>query len=282
MPIAVTVRLRPSRPWRPDTRQVHGLACELFEPSRQAHHQQDKQFAVWPVQPDPDDPHEGLVLRGAWLADGPLPFGLTPGGRLRLGGVWCTVVEVDEDKTSYAELATSAPVDAVTVAFGSPTYFSSNGADLLGPEPRLIVGSWRRRWNAAQPADSALVIDDELWQRLHRSLRLTAFDLRTVEMDSGHGHPQTGFVGQATVGLLAGCSRELRSVLATLAGFASFAGTGAQTTHGFGATTSNLDSDGIGEPPLQLARTGAGGTPGAGGGPDHRAVGVAMQGSGGS
>jgi CRISPR-associated endoribonuclease Cas6 len=241
MPIRVTLRLRPSRPWRPDTRQVHGLACELFEQSRQAHHQQDKRFAVWPVQPDPDDPHVGLLFRCTWLRDAPPPFELATGSRLRLGGVWCTVDAADEHKVSYAELAASVPVNAATLAFWSPTYFSRNGADVFTPEPRLLVGSWRRRWNHAQPAGSALLIDDDLWQRLHRVLRLKAFDLRTVEMDSGHGHPQTGFVGQATLGLMAGCSRELASVFSTLARFASFAGTGAQTTHGFGATTCDLD-----------------------------------------
>jgi CRISPR-associated endoribonuclease Cas6 len=241
MPIAVRLRLRPSRPWRPDTGQLHGLACELFERPGRSHHGQDKPFAVWPMQPDPQDPHVGLLFRGAWLRDAPLPFELARGSRLRLGGVWCTVDGVDEDKVSCAELAASAPVNAATLVFWSPTYFSRNGADVFVPEPRLLVGSWRRRWNAAQAAGSAFLIDDELWHRLHRGLQLTAFELRTVEMDSGHGHPQTGFAGHATLGLMAGYSRELRSLLTALARFASFAGTGAQTTHGFGATTSDLD-----------------------------------------
>jgi hypothetical protein len=241
MPIAVTLRLRPSRPWQPNTRQVHGLACELFEQQRPPHHQQDKPFAIWPVHPDPDDPDVGLILRGAWLGDTPPPFTLATGSRVRLGGVWCTLTDVDEYKASYAELAASAPARSATLAFWSPTYFSHNGADVLTPDPRLLVGSWRRRWNHAQPTGSALLVDDSLWQQLHRALRLIAFDLHTLEMDSGHGHPQTGFVGQVTLGLQPGGARELRSVLSTLVRFASFAGTGAQTTHGFGATTSDLN-----------------------------------------
>jgi len=241
MPIAATLRLMPSRPWRPDTHQLHGLACGLFEPSGQPHHQQDKQFTVWPVQPDPADPHVGLILRYAWLRDEPLPFALTAGARLRLGSTWCTVTDADEHKASYAELATSTPISSATLAFWSPTYFSQNGADVFTPEPRLIVGSWRRRWNHAHPAGSALLVDDDLWQRLHRALYLSAFTVQTDEMDSGHGHPQTGFVGQVTLQLRTGSPRELQSVLATLVRFASFASTGAQTTHGFGATTSDLD-----------------------------------------
>jgi CRISPR/Cas system endoribonuclease Cas6 (RAMP superfamily) len=241
VPIAITLQLRPSRPWRPDTHQLHGLACSLFEPSRQPHHQQDKPFAVWPVRPDPADPHVGLILRGAWLQDAPLPVAPTVGSRLRLGSVWCTITDADEHKVSYAELAASAPVRSATLAFWSPTYFSHNGVDLFTPEPRLILGSWRRRWNHAHPPGSALLVDNDLWQRLHRALQLRAFALQTEEMDSGYRHPQTGFVGQATLALNKGSALELRSVLATLVRFASFAGTGARTTHGFGATTSDLD-----------------------------------------
>jgi CRISPR/Cas system endoribonuclease Cas6 (RAMP superfamily) len=242
MPITVTLQLRPARPWRPDNRQVHGLACKLFEAPTGDHHRQAKQFTVWPVTPDPNDPHVGLVLRLTWLRDEPLPFTPTVGSRLRLGAVACTIRAVEEHKTSYAELASSPLATAATLAFHSPTYFAHNGQDQLSPEPRLIVGSYRRRWNQAQLPGSPLQIDDDLWQQLHTTLRLRAFDLQTAEMDSGHHHPQTGFIGQATLQLAAEVPTELRAIFSTLVRFSSFAGTGAQTTHGFGATTGNLNN----------------------------------------
>src|SRR6266508_3563993 len=246
MPVALTLRLRPSRPWRPDTKQVHGLASALFLKGSADHDAQEKRFAIWPVAADPDDPYVGLVLRCAWLRDALPPSDIERTGRLRLGSVPCDLVSVDRQTASYAELAASRPQDQATLTFWSPTYFSRNGGDVVLPDPRLIVGSHRRRWNHAQDPGSVLLIDDDLWQRLHRALRLSAFDLKTMEMDSGRGHPQTGFVGTVTLRVEPGTPTDVRVTFRTLVRFASYAGTGAQTTHGFGATTSDLDGAGRG------------------------------------
>jgi hypothetical protein len=243
MPTALTLRLRPFRPWRPDTRQLHGLACTLIEQAASDHTAQQKRFAVWPIAADPADPHVGLVLRCAWLGDGAPPFTVEAAAHLRLGSSPCTVVEVQQRDASFVRLATGPAGTSATLQFRSPTYFSHNGQDLVVPEPRLILGSYRRRWNESLPPGFALQISDELWQRTHRAAQLVAYDLHTAAMDSGRGHQRVGFVGAVTLALAAATPVEVRSAFSTLIRFATYSGTGAQTTHGFGATTSSLSSD---------------------------------------
>ena len=101
----------------------------------------------------------------------------------------------------------------------------------------MIVGSWRRRWNSSLPDGDPLVIGDDAWRETHRVLALAAFDLRTEVRDSGHGHDRAGFTGSATLRLARSAPATARQILATLARFAEYCGTGAQTTHGFGATS---------------------------------------------
>jgi CRISPR/Cas system endoribonuclease Cas6 (RAMP superfamily) len=81
------------------------------------------------------------------------------------------------------------------------------------------------------------VIDDDVWRDSHRAIRLTEFDLRTERRDSGRGHERAGFTGFATLRVAKEAPGQVRSVFGTLVRFAEFCGTGAQTTHGFGATT---------------------------------------------
>jgi CRISPR-associated endoribonuclease Cas6 len=242
MPVAITLRLRPFRPWRPDTRQLHGLACTLFEQTETDHGTQEKRFAVWPVAADPTDPHVGLVLRCAWLGGGASPFdpAAVSASGVRLGSAPCALVGVEQQAASHVDLAAGAPAGSATLTFASPTYFSRNREDVVIPDPRLILGSYRRRWNEALPPGSALQVDDELWQRVHRSVRLAAYDLRTATMDSGRGFARSGFVGAACLRVIPRAPVEVRSAFATLARFAAYCGTGAQTTHGFGATSTTL------------------------------------------
>ena len=88
MPAIVEMRLRPSRPLEPTTRQLHGLACAMFEGPNSAGH--IGQFTVWPLHPDPD----GWLLRAAWLPPS-LPHSvLAACGQLRLGPVTCAVTDL--------------------------------------------------------------------------------------------------------------------------------------------------------------------------------------------
>lgn len=51
MPVMTELRLKASWPAQPSTRQLHGLACALFEGDGAAHLGQEKPFAVWPLSP---------------------------------------------------------------------------------------------------------------------------------------------------------------------------------------------------------------------------------------
>jgi CRISPR-associated endoribonuclease Cas6 len=242
MPTMIEMRLKATWAVRLDTRQLHGLACALFEGDADEHERQQKPWAVWPLR-QAGAPEE-WEWRTAWLPDTVPPSRVITTDALRVGHVSCSVAESSQRRVSHAALAGASPSAAATITFGSPTYFSQNGADIVTPDPRLIVGSWRRQWNASLPAADPLAISDEEWTATHRSLRLTRFELRTEPRDNGHGRDRAGFTGTATIQLASNAPSASKRIFGTLARFAAYSGTGAQTTHGFGATTvSVLDRD---------------------------------------
>ena len=244
MPVLIEMRLKASWAVRPDTRQLHGLACALFEGASDGHLGQDKPFSVWPLCLAPGEAGETVgAWRSAWLPDGPAPAAVTAADVLRVGHVTCAVTEMAAPGDPCP--ARAGPVaDSATVSFSSPTYFSQNGGDVVLPDPRLIVGSWRRRWNSSLPDTGLLAIGEDAWRETHRALRLATFDLRTDTRDSGHERNCTGFTGTAVLRLDRSAPAAARAVLGTLARFAEYCGTGAQTTHGFGATTVSFASGG--------------------------------------
>jgi CRISPR-associated endoribonuclease Cas6 len=237
MPTLIEMRLKATWTVRPDTRQLHGLACALFEAGGAEHLGQDKPFAVWPLGPAPDGAPGEWALRAAWLPDGSPPASASAPDQLRVGHVRCLVTESTQRRVTHASLAAGPAPVTVAVRFTSPVFFSQNGIDVLVPDPRLIAGSWRRRWNTSLPGDDRLAITDTAWQDTHRALGLAAFDLQTETRDSGHGRDRAGFTGTATLRLARTAPASARQILGTLARFAGYCGTGAQTTHGFGATT---------------------------------------------
>jgi hypothetical protein len=179
MPTLIQLRLKATWTVRADTRKLHGLACALFEQSGADHEGQDKPFAVSPLRPAPGGSPDEWTWRAAWLPDSVPPAGAATADVIRVGHVSCVVVESTQRRVTHAALASGAAVREVTVSFGSPVFFSQNGTDVLLPDPRLIAGSWRRRWNASLPGADALVIGDDEWTAVHRLLTLAAFDLRT-------------------------------------------------------------------------------------------------------
>jgi hypothetical protein len=242
MPTIIELRLKATWTVRADTRLLHGLACALFEGEGAIHDEPHKPWAAWPLRPGPAP--EAWEWRTTWLPDTPPPATVVTAGELRVGHVGCTVTESRHRRVSHASLAGGPPLTAAAVTFASPTYFSRNGTDTVTPDPRLIAGSWRRRWNASLPADSPLVIGDDAWLAMHKSLALAEFDLRTERRDTGHGRDRPGFTGTAAIRLPRNAPPPARKILGTLARFAPYCGTGAQTTHGFGATTTHSQDGG--------------------------------------
>jgi CRISPR-associated endoribonuclease Cas6 len=236
MPTLIEMRLKATWTIRPDTRQLHGLACALFEEDDAEHAGQHKPFTVSPLQPVPGGATDEWRWRAAWLPDTVPPASALAAGTLRVGHVICTVTESAQRRVTRAAIATGPPRAEVAVTFASPTYFSHNGTDTVLPDPRLIVGSWRRRWNASLSDTGPLTISDDDWNAAHRLLVLSAFDLRTARYDTGHGRDRAAFTGTATLRLARNAPAAARKILGTLARFAEYSGTGAQTTHGFGAT----------------------------------------------
>ena len=237
MPTLIEATLRAERPLRPDTRQLHGLACALFEGSEfPGHEGHDKPFAVWPLRPEAGVKEQAWTFCGAWLPGGaPPPAAIAP-AEVRLGSIRCQVAEITHRSVPRAALTSGPPLGAADLLFCSPTYFSQNGTDVVLPDPRLIAGSWRRRWNATLPEGDALRIDDAAWRETHPAIRLAEFDLRTQRRDSGRGRHRAGFTGAAALRLDRGAPAAARAVFGALVRFAGFCGTGAQTTCGFGAT----------------------------------------------
>lgn len=244
MPAIIELRLVPDRQFDPTTRQLHGLACALFEGAPRAydathtsagHSAQEKPFAVWPLRKVPG----GWLLRAAWLRSGFPQRVLACCGKIRLGPAACTATDVALQPVTHAQLAAVPAIDGIRLTLLSPAYFSQNGAHVTEADPRLIAGSWRRRWNASLPAGSDLEVNDQQWRDVHLALHLTGSGLRTMVRDTGY-RPQQGLVGAATLRLESGVSPETRRAFGVLASFAEYCGTGAQVTHGFGATKVNL------------------------------------------
>ncbi len=215
---------------------MHGLACALFEEQDAGHAGQEKAFSIWPLYTDPDYGGEVVIWRASWLrGDGP-PQSVETLPQVRLGAQPLRIIGVERCQAGHAELAGGPVLREVTLAFHSPVFFSRNGTDDVSPDPRLILGSYRRRWNGSLGEGHALGFGDDAWRDTHRWVRLTEYELRTRSMDSGRGRSRAGFTGTATLYLDTSAPREAGVVFSTLGRFAPYCGTGALTTHGFGAT----------------------------------------------
>jgi hypothetical protein len=141
-------------------------------------------------------------------------------------------------RTSYDELAASAtPHRVLRLGFLSPTAFLHGRSVSCFPDPGLVFGSHRARWNRLAPAHLQLDVDfAEL------GLVVRAFEGRSgtvslgVRSPSGrHRRDFVGFVGNVEYQASRGSERELGR-WQTLAGFAPFCGTGANTAAGMGVT----------------------------------------------
>lgn len=243
MPATLTFDLRTIRAWTPSTRQLHGLACHLLEGEQADHTAQVKPFTVQPPAMAGES-RTRLRLRASWYGTAPVPEQALHSRLLRLGNTRCQVTRTGLHSESFAELAASPPVTEATLTFHSPTYFTRNGDADLTPDPALILGSYRRRWNTgvgtSTGTTSPLYIAEDSWAELQRNLRLKDVHVTTVRRDSGYRYERAGLTGSVTLGLGRSTPPSVRQLFAALVRFAPYAGTGAGTTHGFGATNSRV------------------------------------------
>jgi CRISPR-associated endoribonuclease Cas6 len=242
MPTVIDMQLKATWAVEPKTDFLHSLACALFEGEGAEHYGQDKPFTIWPLNPAPGGSAGEWVWRVTWLPDDPPPSQALTADVLRVGHVSCAVTESVHRRVTHARMAAGPGLTSVMLTFRSPTYFSHNGSSVVIPDPRRIVGSWRRSWDSSLSEVGPLSIDEHTWRNTHPAIHLAEFDLRTERRDSGYGYDRSGFTGSAVLRLDKKAPASARAVLGTLARFAEYCGTGSQTTHGFGATTVTSES----------------------------------------
>lgn len=245
MPQVITHTLRTTGSPSGMLGHVHGLACRLLEPPDADHNANDRPFAVWPLLRSAPKRHEELLLRVGWLDDERSPHG--DASALHLGGSPVRLVKAVAETVPYAALTVTGPLRAASFEWHSPTYFSRNDRDLPLPDPVVTVRSWARRWNLFQVPGSPAAIEAAVIAELLSTIMIRDPDLRPGRLKYGHNKQsgkdliQRGFTGTARFVLAPRCGYAAAAVFGALARFAEYAGTGAQTTYGFGATTCTPD-----------------------------------------
>lgn len=131
---------------------------------------------------------------------------------------------------SYEQLwAAAEPTTSITLRFYSPTVFRHKGVDLLFPTPALVFGSYLKRWQAFSPCP----LPNITMQEIVDQVTVQATQLVTVRRNLGYVR-QPGFTGLAAYRLSGDVT--FQRILATLAAFAHYCGTGARTAFGMGQT----------------------------------------------
>lgn len=228
-----------------------------LEESDRQHHSQRKPYSIWPLLRSDHDAR--ILLRIGWASHlRPPTVLLRKGRRWRFGGLIATAGEAVFEHVEVASLRSSTPTTEVALSFVSPTLFKRRGAGGRGPDRRhpipdgeLTFRGLIEKWNvfacaaphddrAGQedhvPADvsSALLSQVEVKQAFIRTEPLPMIINDAARPDRGFKE-WTGFVGDVTFGLTPRADVKTRSWLAVLGAFATYAGVGYATTHGFGA-----------------------------------------------
>lgn len=167
------------------------------------------------------------ALAMLWRTGRPLPLGGTPFAVEAVTAVGPPGML--RPATSYTDLAAAEPVTDLVLRFTTPTTFRQEGDHFLHPAPRLVFGSYLRRWRAFSPVPLAEVSLSAFEERIvvvERELTTSAVDLGVAR------HP--GFTGWAQYHVTGDDS--FRRGVATLAAYASYCGTGARTPYGMGQT----------------------------------------------
>ncbi|MDI3317650.1 MAG: CRISPR system precrRNA processing endoribonuclease RAMP protein Cas6 [Bacillota bacterium] len=242
--------------WRGDGRTLYSPSHSLFfqllstgsgEAARSVHDARGrKPFALSPLRVSP----RGGMGVAEWTVAvwGPLVTAMEGSLEAALRftgdvlGHRVAIVEARPDpKVAIADLgAAGAAAASVEVEFLSPTFFSFGRRfgrqqyELL-PLPELVVGSWAAAWCSAGGTLPAPMPEEAFREWLGERVAVRSIEgLHTVTVDGGET-ALTGFLGTVRYAWI-GPEPWGPGLLAALARFASYAGTGAKTGHGFGLT----------------------------------------------
>ena len=142
--------------------------------------------------------------------------------------------------TSFAQLYhDSRPEGEIALEFTSPTAFSFGSKSwgrkcVVFPDPTLVFRSLLKSWNAFAPP--GLYMDQELLDYVAENVIVKRHQIQT-QMLRYSKHPQIGFVGQVTYGLMGREHEMEKRSLNGLADFAFYAGVGYKTTMGMGQSS---------------------------------------------
>ena len=235
--------------YRSTARAIHAAVLKLVEKhdwvlTRLIHDAPVNPITIWPEESFAQNPREPSPSHENWiigLLDRRVVRSFTDGliasairgdlidldwHRYRVAAVTCA-----SPTTTYVELHDRAPTPAeLSLRFASPVMFLHKGDVPRIPEPRLVFGSYLRRWNTL----SALPLELNEFSIEAQIELVDSHLVRSENILFGRAFP--AFVGIVTYRIDG--EEPLRKEVATLASFANYCGTGAKTAIGMGRTIS--------------------------------------------
>jgi len=132
----------------------------------------------------------------------------------------------------FRECFTENPASLIELSFLN-TFFKKAQTSYPLPDPWLMIGAWKNRWNSLLPARVGIEIPIEN-KRKSEKIQVRRANINTLRVQIADYQPNIAFCGSVRLKWL-GDEKELREFVA-LARFAEFSGTGAKTTMGCGVT----------------------------------------------
>lgn len=233
MPTETVWRLRGSLPSPPTFDQLHGALARSLDTV--GHRDQDKGWALRPLTVLAPDAY--LMTFVTMSGPPPVP---PAGGRIRLGRRALDVRAERVHHTTWQQLREVRPLRSVRFVFESPTFISRNGGRHLPlPDPERVFGGLARRWNLHAPEEFGL--PTARVTALLDAVEVVDHEIACTQVpgsDRPDGPPpRRGFVGGVRFKLHRPRQPDVARDFAALAQFATLAGVGAETTHGFGTVT---------------------------------------------
>ena len=245
MTITISAHLPQGIPNGIGYKDLHRLACFLIEDSGvEAHEQQAKPFAIWPLIVD--DADEGIVeITIQSLVDDPLIVERVSarlngheGRRANLGKdtPWHDAM-LNISEVLWDELAAMPPASSVEVELLSPMTYSRSGISYPLPDPILVHRQLTTRWNQYAP-DDFMQIPDDLSREINGAISLTQVSISSVRLQEFNN--KIAGVGTFSFQVDKKSDVLIREWFASLWSYAQFCGLGAMTTQGLGAVSTKL------------------------------------------